>query len=204
MLELKWLGHSCFKLTYEDYSIVLDPYEKNSIPGLGSLNVSANEVLCSHNHFDHGAKNEVEILKTSKDSPFKVTELHSYHDDVKGAKRGENIIHIFEVDGLKVAHLGDIGCMPTKDQMNILNNLDLVMVPIGGVYTLEPSKVRELLDIIKPNVVIPMHYRSEKFGFDEIKTVDDFIDKNDEVIYYKDNILSLEKNMKAHIAVLSL
>lgn len=203
-INVKWIGHSCFKIEAEGYSIVLDPYSDGYVKGLENVRESANEVICSHNHGDHGAVECVKIVRSALRSPFKVTKLNSYHDEQGGQLRGENTIHIFEDEGIRIAHLGDIGCMPEEGQISELKGLDAVMVPIGGTYTLEPDKIRELLNIIKPNVIIPMHYRSDSFGFDNIKTLKDFLEAGDNVKYYDSNNIDIKKDMENQIAILSI
>lgn len=201
-IKIQWLGHSCFKLTCDYYSVVTDPYEDGYVPGLRPLNVSADAVMCSHGHSDHNAEGKVKLLKSARKSPFTITELDSYHDDCKGEKRGPNKMRIFEAEGIRVAHLGDIGCMPEESQVEKLKNLDAVMIPIGGFYTMEPALCRELLNIIKPRIVIPMHYRSEAFGYDVIGTLEDFLEKEDRVKYYEGDTMVINKDTEAQIAVL--
>ena len=121
-LKLTWHGHSCFTLEENGYSIVLDPFEDGYVPGFGPLRLTADAVFCSHGHNDHNAAQCVEIRKdaASKKNPFSVTEIRSWHDDAQGTKRGENIIRIFDDGECRVAHMGDIGCMPTAEQKELL------------------------------------------------------------------------------------
>ena len=115
-MKIIWHGHSCFEITGKDGTIIFDPYQANSVPGLNPLKLKANLVLCSHEHEDHNARNCVET--TAKD--FKVTCIETYHDHHQGSRRGKNTIHIVEFEDMKIVHMGDIGCM--MDDVSKLKN----------------------------------------------------------------------------------
>ncbi|MFR7443260.1 MAG: MBL fold metallo-hydrolase [Sellimonas intestinalis] len=100
----------------DGYAIVFDPYEDDNVPGLKLEISTANEVFTSHEHGDHNAREKVKLVKAYGETPFQVTHLESFHDDCQGKKRGTNCITILESEGLRIAHLGDIGCMPTEEQ----------------------------------------------------------------------------------------
>lgn len=174
-IAIKWLGHSCFKITKDDFSFVIDPFEPNSVPGLNPIDEEANAVYCSHDHFDHGYRDAVKIVNGAE-NPFKVTEIHTYHDDCHGEKRGTNTIHIFEADGIKIAHYGDLGCGLSQDEIELLRNCDAIMIPVGGFYTIDAKAAAAIAEITEAKVVIPMHYRSADFGYDVLETVDDYLD----------------------------
>lgn len=110
---------------------------------------------------------------------------------------------VLESEGIRIAHLGDIGCVPSAKQMEVLKGLDAVMVPVGGFYTMEPDEIRELLKELDPRVIIPMHYRSEKFGYDVIATLDVFLREGDPVVRYDTNTLLIHPDMERQTAVLS-
>lgn len=203
-LTITWLGHSCFKVESDGYAVVFDPYEDGSVPGLGPLRVQANEVFCSHGHGDHNAVHVV-TLAARKKSPFCVTKVETYHDDAKGAKRGSNTIHILDNDSLRVAHFGDLGCALQTGQKEQLRGLDVVMIPVGGHYTIDAKQAKEIVDELKPRVVIPMHYRSEEhgFGFDVLGTIEKFTDLCENVIRYPGNMLNLTPETRQQVAVLT-
>ena len=113
-MKLQYLGHSCFKLEAEGYEIVLDPYEKDSVPGLKTLEVEADQCLCSHGHGDHCGLEWIRLKNRGVESPFKIERLESWHDDERGALRGSNAIHILPADGPTVIPLGRIGCIPAE------------------------------------------------------------------------------------------
>ena len=165
--------------------------------------MQADEVFASHEHGDHNAREKVELRGEKKDSPFQMIRLESFHDDCCGEKRGTNIMTVLESGGIRIAHLGDIGCVPSAEQMEVLKGLDAVMVPVGGFYTMEPDEIRELLKELDPRVIIPMHYRSEKFGYDVIATLDVFLREGDPVVRYDTNTLLIHPDMERQTAVLS-
>lgn len=174
-IRIEYLGHACFKLYFDDYSVVIDPYKKGYVPGLNDLNETADMVLCSHDHGDHNAVEEITLRNCSEAAPFELTVIESYHDDVKGAKRGLNKIHVLKYAGKKIAHMGDIGCGLNDEQKELLNDTDVMIMPVGGFYTVDADKAAEIVNAISPKYVIPMHYRGDSFGFDNIGTVDRFI-----------------------------
>lgn len=202
-VKVEWFGHSCFRITKDGYAVVFDPYEDNNVPGLTLESLQADEVISSHEHGDHNAREKVELREEKKDSPFQMIRLESFHDDCHGEKRGTNIMTVLESEGIRIAHLGDIGCMPSAEQIEVLTGLDAVMVPVGGFYTMEPDEIRELLKELDPKVIIPMHYRSEKFGYDVIGTLDAFLKEGDPVVTYDTNTLIVRPDMERQNAVLS-
>jgi len=186
-MRIEWLGHACFLLEVENLKIITDPYEPGSYGGAvgySDINVDADIVTVSHNHFDHNyikPFSKAEII--DREGSFKVKGieiegLKSFHDESGGSQRGENIIFIFNIKGLKLAHLGDLGHIP-KD-LERLKNLDAVLIPVGGTFTINANSATKLIDLIKPRIVIPMHFKTEKLGFD-IEGVDKFIEGKNNV-----------------------
>lgn len=181
-VTIQWLGHSCFKLTWDDWSAVVDPYQDGSVPGLDNLQVSAIDVFCSHGHYDHDAAEVVKQIKMAAPAP-KITRVNSFHDNEKGTKRGENIIRVFDFDGFKVAHFGDLGHLLDDEQVSRIGNVDVALLPVGGFYTIDAPTAKEVAQQVKAKVIIPMHYRTDKFGFDVISTLDEFTKLYDDVVY---------------------
>ena len=200
-MKLIWNGHACFTLEMEGATVVVDPYPDNYVPGVGHVDATADVVLCSHFHNDHKA---VEVVKlTGKTPKLEVEELHTFHDPEGGVLRGTNIIHLFSAEGMKVAHFGDLGCDPAPELKEKLMNLDAIMIPVGGFYTIDAKQAKALVDELKPRVVIPMHYRSEVygFGFDVIGTVEEFLELCDNVVRYDTNVVELTKDTPAQVAL---
>lgn len=176
-VKLTWHGHSCWTLEEDGYAIVLDPFADGYVPGFGPLRLTADEVLCSHGHNDHNAVQVVKIRRDAagKKNPFRITEIHSFHDDAKGKKRGENVIRIFDDGEYRIAHMGDIGCMPTAEQKELLRNIDVMLMPVGGFFTLEPADAHALVRELAPKMLVTMHYRGEGFGYDAIAPVETYL-----------------------------
>lgn len=170
-MKIKYLGHACFVISDDDYSIVLDPYK--GVNGFKDINIEANDVLCSHSHFDHAYTDGVKLIK--KDNPFKVTFIHTFHDDKEGTLRGDNNITILELNNKKVVHLGDLGHLLNKDVIEKLKGVDALMIPIGDYYTIGPDIACKIIEDINPKAIIPMHYKDNDKGLDVLKTVDDFM-----------------------------
>ena len=174
MLKLTWLGHACFALEAENYRILLAPYAPGYVPGLGMVKTSANKVLCSHQHADH-AWQGIPVLLNEIHYPFTITAIPAFHDDAMGSKRGLNTIHVIEYNGLRVAHLGDLGHDLDDDDIEALGKLDVVLIPVGGTYTLDCQQASDLVDRLQVKTVIPMHYRRGSVGFDVLQTLQEFL-----------------------------
>lgn len=173
-MEITYLGHACFKLVKDGFALILDPYKTGSVPGLAPLKEKANQVLSSHKHEDHFGLNEIKLSSTRADTPFMVNFIPTYHDDQQGALRGCNNVTIIEVAGLKIVHMGDIGCMLSDEEIAKIEGCDILMIPVGGFFTIDPATAKEYVDKVRPGMVIPMHYRGETFGYDVIGKVDAF------------------------------
>lgn len=169
-MTITWLGHSCFAVESGGYTIVLDPYFVESYP---PLHTSAHEVLCSHGHRDHAFTEAVELL-SKRESPFTIERIAAFHDEVQGAMRGENTIHLLRAEGLRVAHLGDLGHELSDSQLAPLRGCDALLLPVGGYYTIDAATAKRVADAIAARVIVPMHYRHGAHGYDVIGTVEDF------------------------------
>ena len=177
-MKIKYLGHACFKLSDGEKSVVVDPYKDGSVNGLKPLRETANQVLCTHEHADHFGK---ECVKIVEPADFGVQEIASWHDDQHGALRGPNTMFVFNIDGLKIAHIGDLGCELDAEQKAKLANLDVLMIPVGGYFTINAAQAKLIVDELQPKVVIPMHYRGDGFGYDVLAKVDSFTTLCDKV-----------------------
>ena len=169
-MKITWLGHSCFKVETKGYTLILDPYEDGSVPGCAPVRETADEVLCSHEHYDHNYRGGV-TLREHGASPVKVEVISTYHDNREGKLRGSNRIHILDDGEVRIAHMGDLGCELEPEQLRKLEGLDGALIPVGGYYTIDAVQAKKLTDQIKPRITIPMHYRGDGFGFKELGTV---------------------------------
>ena len=200
-MNLIWHGHSCFQIEAEGFSAVFDPYADGSVPGLAPLRLTADAVFCSHGHSDHSA---AELVKLSgRDFPLAVQELPSYHDDRLGMLRGRNTIRILSAEGMRVAHLGDLGHMPPKKALDALHGVDALLIPVGGHFTIDALTARTVADAIRPRVVIPMHYRLGGMGYDVIGTLDQFTALCRDVRVYETDTFELSADTPAQTAVLT-
>ncbi|MGI6254311.1 MAG: MBL fold metallo-hydrolase [Acutalibacter sp.] len=202
-IEIKWLGHSCFLVECQGYRILLDPFEPGSVPGFRDIHETVDQVLCSHEHHDHNYRAGAVLRQDGAENPFTITPLPSFHDDCQGAKRGPNTIHLLEADGLRVAHMGDVGQMPAPEVMDQLKGLDAVMLPVGGFYTVGPKEAKAIADALEAKVVIPMHYRSDSFGFDVLGPVEDYLDLDSHWMRYDTDTIEIHQNMHHSVAVLT-
>lgn len=190
-MKLTWFGHSCFKLESTDGVVVFDPAENGRVPGYDALPevFEADKVLCSHGHGDHNAADLVQL--SGKEFVGKVTLVDSWHDEAQGSKRGSNKIAVVETEGLKVVHMGDIGCELDDSQTAVLASPDLLMIPVGGFYTVDAKTARGIADKLGAKVVVPMHYRSGERGYDVIATVDEFLNISDNVKKYPEGTIEV-------------
>ena len=200
-MKLTWNGHACFTLETAQGSVVFDPYADNYVPGLAPLKVSADLVLCSHGHGDHSA---AEVVKLTGSTPtFTVDKLDTFHDPEQGKLRGPNTIHIISAEGMRVAHMGDLGCELTAEQIETLKGVDAMLIPVGGFYTIDAAQAKAVVEQTAPRVVIPMHYRSDTFGFQVIGTVEEFTALCSNVVRCAENSLELTADTPAQTAVLT-
>lgn len=154
-MKITYFGHSCFLFEGNKYSICLDPYGEI---GLKIPKIKADYVFCSHSHYDHNNSSIVIGAKPVVENDcFKI--IKSFHDDKKGALRGENDILVFTLDGYKIAFMGDYGESDNLVIINALKGVDILLIPIGGKYTIDSKTAKYYVDSIMPKTVIPMHYK---------------------------------------------
>ena len=183
-MKIKWLGQCCFLITSKaGVTIITDPYQV--VHGLkwGEIkDESADVVTVSHDHFDHNNipaidGNPVIITdNTTKVKGIEIRAIHSYHDEEQGKVMGENTIICFEVDGVRLCHLGDLGQTLTAEQLAEIGPVDVLFIPVGGVYTIDAAGATTLCERIKPKVVFPMHYRGRWMPTFPGTTVDPFLE----------------------------
>ena len=179
-MKLEWIGHACFKLTANDSTTVItDPYDASV--GIDMLPLEADLITMSHEHHDH---NETSMIvgkpvivhggEMAAVGSVQSRAALSYHDDAMGEKRGPNAIRIYEIDGLKVVHMGDQGCMPDDAALEAIAGADVMMIPVGGTYTVDAKEAKAIIERAKPKCVIPMHVKTKRCPY-PIDRVDDFL-----------------------------
>jgi len=185
-MKIKWLGHASFLITSDSgLKIITDPYATNENLNYGEIDESADIVTVSHEHGDHnnvaavGGNPEV-VRGTAKFKGLEFKGIPTYHDDAEGKSRGNNTIFCFEVDGVKVCHLGDLGHPLSDKQVSELGRVDVLLAPVGGNYTINAEVATQVGNKLAPKVVIPMHFRNDKCTF-PIAGVDEFLKGKKEV-----------------------
>ena len=190
-MKLTWYGHSCFLLETAEGSVVFDPYAPGSVPGLElPPDLTADAVLCSHTHRDHGYAEAVKL--SGREPRFRVKTLDCWHDDRQGALRGKNRIHVIEAEGRRIAHLGDLGHRLSPAQLTALGRVDLLLVPVGGHYTIDAKTADRVTRDVAAGLTVPMHYRGPGFGYSVIGPVEDYLALCDEVVHVDSNEMDPE------------
>lgn len=184
-MKIRFLGHAAFFITTAGGTrIVIDPYQPGGLRGAikhGPLQEPADIVVISHDHADHNYVKMVPGSPTVVKAPGDQTyggvafrAVTTYHDRSRGAERGENVIRVIETDGLAVCHLGDLGCPLAPEDVTAIGSVNILMVPVGGTFTIDAKVATQVVNRLHPNIAIPMHYRTPKVDF-EIAPVDDFL-----------------------------
>jgi L-ascorbate metabolism protein UlaG (beta-lactamase superfamily) len=184
-MKLKWLGHSAFILTSDSGTKVLtDPYESGSYDGAvgyGPITERVDVVTVSHAHPDHycedGLPRGFQCIKEPgphQVAGISISGLKTYHDASKGKERGRNIVYLIEMDGIRVCHLGDLGHTLSSADLQALGKVDVLLIPVGGFYTIGPKEALAVMKSISPSITIPMHFKTDSLGF-PIKPAEDFL-----------------------------
>lgn len=179
-MKIKWLGHAAFLITSEaGIKIITDPYTPGGDLRYGEIRESADIVTVSHDHHDHNnvatVKGSPRVVRgTAEVKGIKFRAVSAYHDEAQGRQRGGNNLFCFEVDGVRVCHLGDLGHTLNEKQVVEVGAVDILLVPVGGGPTIDAITASRVCDQLKPKVVIPMHYRNSKCPF-PTSGVDEFL-----------------------------
>jgi len=178
-MEITWLGHSCFRLKGSQATVITDPYPPDLGYSLGKP--TARIVTVSHQHPGHsyvpGIGGEPKVIKGPGEyeiSSILVIGLPTFHDGDGGKQRGKNIVYLIEVDEVAICHLGDLGHVLTTQQVEEIGNVDVLLVPVGGVSTINASMAAEVVRQLEPKIVVPMHYKTEVLK-KELEPVDRFL-----------------------------
>ena len=183
-MKIKWLGHASFLITSDNgVKIITDPYEPIMGMNYAPIDESADIVTVSHGHGDHNNVAAVQgnPLVIGESVPvemkgIKFSGINTYHDTSGGNERGTNMIYCFEVDGIKVCHLGDLGHMLSDDQVNAIGKVDVLMAPVGGNFTIDAGTADSVIEKLKPAIVIPMHFCNDRCPDFPVAGVEDFTD----------------------------
>ena len=186
MVDIWFLGQACFRIKGKDASVVFDPYSEE-FTGLPHLKLESDIVCITHNHKDHNNLGAVRNPKEEK-KPFvifgpgeyeisgvNIMGISSFHDEKEGTERGKNTIYQVIIDEINIVHLGDLGQKKlTQEQVEQLSSCDILLIPVGGVYTISAKDAPDIIAQIEPKIVIPMHYKLEGLKVD-LKPVNDFL-----------------------------
>jgi L-ascorbate metabolism protein UlaG (beta-lactamase superfamily) len=164
-MEIFWLGHGCFRLRGRESVVLMDPCPRSTGYNIGRQQASI--VTVSHHHANH---NHLESVTAQRrlDAPGEyeiggvmITGVRTWHDDQRGAQRGPNTVFVVEMDEVRVCHLGDLGHVPTQEQTEALSDIDVLLVPVGGRTTIDAATASEVVSLLEPRLVVPMHYAAE-------------------------------------------
>jgi L-ascorbate metabolism protein UlaG (beta-lactamase superfamily) len=181
-VKIMWLGHASFLITSDEgLKIVTDPYSVGGGINYGKIEESADIVTASHKHGDHdnvaAVKGNPQVVDTPGVKKVKGIEFNgvaTYHDEAKGGQRGNNVIFCFALDGIRICHLGDLGHHLDASQVAAIGQVDILLIPVGGLYTIDARVATEVCQDLNPRVIIPMHYKTAKCDY-PIAGVDDFL-----------------------------
>jgi L-ascorbate metabolism protein UlaG (beta-lactamase superfamily) len=179
-MKIEWLGHASFLITSASGTrIITDPYTTTDDLRYAQINVTADIVTVSHEHTDHNNAaavrgNPIVIRGTTEAKGIGFRAIPASHDDSGGSQRGKITIFCFEVDGVHICHLSDIGHRLTPQQFAGIGRVDVLLVPVGGFFTVDARGAGQLCDQLKPRIVIPMHYQTAKTSM-PIAGVDGFL-----------------------------
>ena len=209
-MKIQYLGHSSFKLTSNrGVSIITDPYSGQI--GFAMPKVCADAVTISHHHFDHdnfaavgGNPEVIDAATTRNVGGVEIGAIDSFHDNVGGKLRGKNLIFKFRIDGITVCHLGDLGEDCSAELIERILPVDVLLIPVGGNYTVDAKTAKEYVEKLSPKMVIPMHYRTQDLKVD-IANLDNFtnlFDKNIVEQYQTSEIELSQDDLNGKVIVL--
>ena len=183
-MEITYLGHSSFRIKTKRATLITDPFDPDMV-GLKFQKVNSDIVTVSHSHKDHNRSDLVVDKRMVIEGPgeyelmgVSIVGFPTYHDDKKGEERGTNTVYLIEIDDLKIVHLGDLGHKLNDGIIEEIGTLDILMVPVGGVYTIDFKIATEIVRSIEPSVIIPMHYcipGKSSETFTKVSEVGDFL-----------------------------
>lgn len=185
-MDIYWGGQALFRLKGKNASVVIDPYDPDYTGLKLPKDLTADVVLASHDHKDHNNTSAVTPPVGGKSMAFKdpgeyevagavITAINSFHDDTNGTERGKNLIFHIMLDGLNIVHLGDLGQSKlTEDQLSQIGQTDILLVPVGSVYTIDAKGATAIVSQLEPKIIIPMHYKIEGLKF-ELEGVEGFL-----------------------------
>lgn len=204
-MKIKWLAHASFLITADDGTrIITDPYTTTDNLMYGKIQEAADIVTVSHEHGDHnntaaisGNPKVVRGPVSVEIKGIKIMGLAAYHDTSGGKQRGPDTVYTLVANGIRICHLGDLGHPLPKEQVAELGEIDVLLVPAGGFFTMEPVIAAEFAESLKPRVIIPMHFKTPKVKI-PILPVDEFLKGKQNVKRLPGSEVSLTKSTLPH------
>lgn len=200
-MKITWFGHACFLIDNQGVRILMDPFD--SSVGYKVPNVSVDVVTESHQHFDHNAhhllRGDFQLIKEAGEYTIKnvkIRGIKTFHDEAGGVKRGVNIVFVIEFSDFKVAHLGDLGHTLNQQQVQQIGQLDVLLIPVGGTFTVGPEEAKKIVEQLQPHVAIPMHYKTKYIKFD-LRPVEDFLKFFTNVKKFSESTIELGEEVKS-------
>lgn len=185
-MDLYWYGQACFKIKGKNASVLIDPFDPEYVGLKLPKDLSADVVLSTHDHKDHSFASVVTTPQGGKPMTFDkpgeyevagavITGINSFHDNSEGSERGRNTIFHLLLDNLDIVHLGDLGQNKlTEEQVAEIGQTDILLIPVGSIYTIDAKAASDIVSQLEPKIVIPMHYRIDGLKF-ELEGVEGFL-----------------------------
>ncbi|HEC88799.1 MAG TPA: Zn-dependent hydrolase [Thermoplasmata archaeon] len=194
-MRIRWHGHACFEISNEK-NIVIDPHDGISI-GIPPPRAKADLILITHEHYDHNKSRVVEkegsiiVKENRKINGIEIETFSAYHDKFRGERRGEIKIFKINFEGIKICHLGDLGHILEEETLRKIGKIDILFIPVGGVFTIDAREAVELCKKIDTKVIIPMHYKIEGLSL-RIDGIEPFIDLSPYEVRYIGNEIEMD------------
>lgn len=200
-MNIKWLGHAAFLITSQDnFKVVTDPYTPGGALMYAPINESADVVTISHEHGDHNNPRAVKgnpvIIKEAGSKTIKgvgFKSISAFHDEAGGSKRGKDLVFCFQIDGLNLCHLGDLGHVFTSPQISEIGKVEILFIPVGGYYTINASEASSIVKSLNPKLVFPMHYKTSKTSF-PISGIEEYLKGKQNIRKIKSNQIEINQS----------
>lgn len=187
-MKITWLGHAAFLLETDRIRLLTDPYDPTeSRIQYQAITIPIDVVTVSHDHFDHNHVSGLEgtFVTVSRAGVFRfenvtVSGFETFHDPIGGAERGPNLVFVVEGERLRICHAGDLGHPLSKEQVDAIGRIDVLLVPVGGNYTVDAQEATKIVEDVNPRLVIPMHFKTDSLDF-PIGKVEAFTDRKKNV-----------------------
>ncbi|HLD51249.1 MAG TPA: MBL fold metallo-hydrolase [Patescibacteria group bacterium] len=185
MVEINFINHSCFKIKGKEVSLIVDPYDPEQT-GYKMPKLDCDILLTTHEHFDHNYKDAISGYKLLIDGAGEyevggvfIQGIEVFHDNENGAKRGKSTLYVIEIDDFTIMHCGDLGHELSKETLEHIPDIDVLLIPVGGTYTIDAEAAAKIISSIEPGFVVPMHYQTSEVTklSKDLAKLDKFLDE---------------------------